>query len=39
MRYTWLKRRPASVQAVFIGGLSLALAAFMLAAGWLAAQI
>ena len=39
MRYTWLKRRPASVQAVFIGGMSLAIAAFMLAAGWLAAQI
>jgi hypothetical protein len=39
MRYTYLKQRAASVQAVFIGGLSLAIAALMLAAGWISAQI
>lgn len=39
MRYTWLKRRPAIVQAVFIGGMSLLVAMLMLAAGWLAAQL
>ena len=39
MRYTYLKDRPASVQAVFIGGFSLFLTAFMLATGWLASQI
>jgi hypothetical protein len=39
MRYTYLKRRPASVQAVFVAGLSLALAALLLAAGWISAQI
>ena len=39
MRYTYLKDRPASVQAVFIGGFSLLLTAFMLAIGWLASQI
>jgi hypothetical protein len=39
MRYTYLKGRPASVQAVFIGGFSLLLAAFMLAAGWVAGKL
>ena len=39
MRYTNLKDRPASVQAVFIGGFTLLLTAFMLAVGWLASQI
>jgi hypothetical protein len=39
MRYTYLKGRPGSVQAVFIGGCTLLIAAFMLAAGWIAAQI
>jgi hypothetical protein len=39
MRYTYLKGRPGSVQAVFIVGFSLLLAAFMLACGWIAAQI
>jgi hypothetical protein len=39
MRYTSLKDRPASVQAVFIGGFTLLLTAFMLAVGWLASQI
>ena len=39
MRYTYLKNRPGSVQAVFIGGFSLLIAAIMLAAGWLAAQL
>src|SRR5687768_17228841 len=34
MRYTYLKGRPASVQAVFIAGLSVLLTAFMRAAGW-----
>lgn len=35
MRYTWLKDRPGSVQAIFIGGMTLAMAAFFLAVGWL----
>jgi hypothetical protein len=39
MRYTNLKDRPASVQAVFIGGFTVLLTAFMLAIGWLASQI
>lgn len=39
MRYTYLKNRPASVQAVFIGGLTLVLAAIMLAAGWLNSRL
>ena len=39
MRYTYLKDRPASVQAVFIAGFSLLLTAFMLATGWLASKI
>ena len=36
LRYTWLKDRPGSVQAIFIGGLSLAMAAFFLGVGWIA---
>ena len=36
MRYTSLKRRPGSVQAIFIGGLLLVLTAILLAAGLLA---
>jgi hypothetical protein len=39
LRYTYLKDRPASVQAVFIGGFSLLLAAFFLGAGWIAGKI
>lgn len=39
MRYTSLKHRPASVQAVFIGGLSVLLTGFLLAAGWVASQL
>ena len=39
MRYTYLKERPASVQAVFIGGFSLLLAAMMLGAGWIASRL
>jgi hypothetical protein len=39
MRYTYLKGRSASVQAVFIGGVTLVIAAIMLAAGWISAQI
>ena len=39
MRYTTLKDRPASVQAVFIGGFTLALTAFMLGIGWLTTKI
>ena len=39
LRYTNLKDRPGSVQAVFIGGFTLLLTAFMLAVGWLASQI
>ena len=39
MRYTYLKDRPASVQAVFIGGFSLLLAALFLGAGWIAGKI
>jgi hypothetical protein len=39
LRYTSLKNRPASVQAVFIGGFSLLLAAFMLAIGWVTTKI
>ena len=39
MRYTYLKGRPASVQAVFIAGLSVLLTAFMLAAGWVAGKL
>jgi hypothetical protein len=39
MRYTYLKERPGSVQAIFIGGLTLACAVLLLAAGWISAQI
>lgn len=39
MRYTYLKGRPAAVQAVFIGGFSVLLMAFMLAAGWVAGKL
>ena len=39
MRYTYLKKRPASVQVVFIAGFSLLLAAIMLGAGWIAARL
>jgi hypothetical protein len=39
MRYTSLKRRPASVQAVFIGALLLAVTAILLAAGWIAGRL
>jgi hypothetical protein len=39
MRYTTLKDRPASVQAVFIGGFTLLLTAFMLGVGWLTTRI
>jgi hypothetical protein len=36
LRYTYLKGRPASVQAIFIAGMTLAMAAFFLAVGWVA---
>jgi len=39
MRYTYLKGRPASVQVVFIGGVTLINALILLAAGWVAAQL
>jgi hypothetical protein len=39
MRYTSLKKRPASVQAVFIGGFSVLLTLFLLGAGWIAARL
>jgi hypothetical protein len=39
MRYTYLKNRPASVQAVFVGGFSLLIAALLLGAGWIAGKI
>lgn len=39
MRYTYLKGRPASVQAIFIGGVTLVIAAIFLAAGLIAARI
>jgi hypothetical protein len=39
MRYTYLKGRPASVQAVFVAGITLILALFFLAAGWLAGRL
>ena len=39
LRYTYLKHRPVSVQAVFIAGFSLILTLMMLAAGWISAQI
>jgi hypothetical protein len=39
MRYTYLKGRPNSVQAVFIAGITLLLTLFFLATGWLGARI
>lgn len=39
MRYTYLKKRPAGVQAVFILGLTLVLAAIMLGAGWISGRL
>jgi hypothetical protein len=39
MRYTYLKERPGSVQAIFIGGTTLVIGLFLLAVGWIAAQI
>lgn len=39
MRYTYLENRPNSVQAVFIGGMTLILVLFFLTAGWLTTRI
>ena len=39
MRYTYLKGRPNSVQAVFIGGITLILTLFFLGAGWITTKI
>jgi hypothetical protein len=39
MRYTYLKKRSLGVQVVFVGGFSLLVAAVMLGAGWIAAQL
>ena len=39
MRYTYLKNRPASVQAVFVLGFSVLIAGLMLGAGWIAGKI
>ena len=39
MRYTYLKDRSASVQAMFIGGLTLVCVLILLTAGWISAQI
>jgi hypothetical protein len=39
MRYTYLKGRSGAVQAVFIGGFTLFMAAVLLAAGWVAVQL
>lgn len=39
MRYTYLKSRSAGVQAVFVGGFSLLMAALMLGAGWIASKL
>jgi hypothetical protein len=39
MRYTYLKGRPTSVQAVFIVGITLILSLFFLATGWLGTRI
>jgi hypothetical protein len=39
MRYTYLKNRRWSVQAAFIGGFSAVVAAVLLGAGWIAAQL
>jgi hypothetical protein len=39
LRYTSLKKRPANVQAIFIGGFSLLLTVFMLVVGWIAGRL
>lgn len=39
MRYTYLKERPNSVQAVFMGGITLLLTLFFLGMGWLTTKI
>jgi hypothetical protein len=39
LRYTYLKKRPASVQAVFIVGNTLVITAIMLGAGWIASRL
>lgn len=39
MRYTYLKGRPNSVQAVFIGGMTLLMTLFFLGTGWLTTKI
>ena len=39
MRYTYLKGRPTSVQAVFIGGMTLLFSLFFLLTGWLGTKI
>lgn len=39
LRYTYLKTRPGSVQAVFIVGFSVLMAVLMLGAGWIAARL
>ena len=39
MRYTYLKGRPNSVQAVFIVGITLVMSLFFLLVGWLNARI
>jgi hypothetical protein len=39
MRYTYLKHRPASVQAAFVGGFTLVVAAILLASGWVAGRL
>jgi hypothetical protein len=39
MRFTYLKGRPNSVQAVFIGGMTLLFSLFFLAMGWLGSKI
>jgi hypothetical protein len=39
MRYTYLKGRPLSVQAVFIAGITLLLTLFFLGTGWLGTRI
>lgn len=39
MRYTYLKGRPNSVQAVFMAGITLLLTLFFLGAGWLTTRI
>lgn len=39
MRYTYLKKRSTGAQAIFIGGMSLAIAALMIAIGWISARL